>query len=262
MAERVPASLGAQRPACRWAQATHIGKVRAENQDACLADSRIGLFAVSDGMGGHQGGATAARIVVECLPRELEASLRSCRASTSGQIVQGLALAVEAVNRRVFEASERDSKLEGMGATLVLALWRAPRVYVAHVGDSRAYLLRDGALSQLTEDHSVATLLVKRGVIAAEEARRHRSRHHLARCIGMPGPAEPDVHALELRPGDRLLLCSDGLTGMVDDAQIAGVLTRQLDPDEACQALVRAANDAGGHDNVSVVVVLWIDSRG
>jgi protein phosphatase len=149
-----------------------------------------------------------------------------------------------------------------MGATLVMTLIRENCCFVANMGDSRAYLFRQGKLRQLSEDHSVVGILLRTGEIGQEEADRHPARGQLTRYIGMLDEVNPYQCNVTLKPGDRLLLCSDGLTGLVDDAAIARVLRDNKEPQATCKALVAAANSAGGHDNVTVVIVDWLGSHG
>jgi len=153
------------------------------------------------------------------------------------------------------EEAKKRPDLAGMGATVALALLAGRHAHIAHLGDSRAYLFRRGRLQQLTADHTVTAALLHLGEIEEKDALGHPARHRLTRYVGMEGEALPDLRVVELRVGDRLLLCSDGLTGMVPDRHIAQVLRRQRTPEEACEALVAAANAAGGRDNVSAIVI-------
>jgi protein phosphatase len=236
----------------RAAMRSDPGKVRDQNQDACLVVPELGLFAVADGMGGHQAGDVAARLAVEHLPALVQRAL-----ARPGRRDAGIALerAVVELSALVNAEAATDPGLAGMGTTLVLVMVMGVTAYVAHVGDSRAHLLRQDRLRRLTEDHCYAAELVRAGVLGPEEASAHPYGHGLTRAIGMPGTARPDVFPLDLADGDRLLLCSDGLTKMVPDTRIGALLAAAADPESACSALVGAANDAGGYDNVSAVVV-------
>lgn len=221
--------------------ATDIGRVRERNEDSFLVDSP--LFAVADGMGGHRGGAVASELALE----RVEELFRAGRAS--------LVDLVRSANRAVFERSMTDQAVSGMGTTLTAAMVDLDGVHLAHVGDSRAYLLRAGALRQLTEDHTLVNRMVRAGEISREEADVHPHRNVLTRTIGTEPDVEVDETDVPVIDGDRLLLCSDGLTGMVAGDQIRAILEATPNPQEAADRLVRAANRAGGIDNITVIVL-------
>jgi protein phosphatase len=233
---------------------TDAGRVRGHNEDAGVADLKRGLFVVSDGIGGHQGGEVAARLVVEALPLMIEAQLaKTVRAS--GKLIRTvLRDSLLMLNRQTREYSAAQPGLAGMGATVVAVLLRAGFAHIAHVGDSRAYLLRNGELTALTDDHSVVGLLLRSGRISVDEAKTHPARGRITRFIGILDYVEPDLRSVRVRKGDRLLLCSDGLTSMVADPEIMATLAKKQTPRVAAGALVDAANRAGGEDNVTVVV--------
>jgi serine/threonine protein phosphatase PrpC len=232
----------------RVGAATDIGLVREGNEDAYLAEDP--LFAVADGMGGHRGGEVASRLALE--------TLESLFKRGEGALPEQ----VQEANRAVFERSSSDRAVAGMGTTLTAAVVEDDRVRLAHVGDSRAYLLRDGELRMLTEDHTLVHRMVQQGEITEAEAERHPQRSVVTRALGVELSVPVDEVVVDLRPGDRLLICSDGLTSMVDDGSIARVLVDVLDPQLAAEALVRAANEAGGVDNVTVVVLAVEDASG
>jgi len=241
-----------------WASLTDVGLHRTENQDAVQADPEIGLFLVSDGMGGAQAGALAARAVSEVLPAMLRARLSTPRVRRPRAIRYWLRREVMRLSRQLWQESAERADLKGMGATLALALVGRDRVHVAHMGDSRIYLFRGGHLERQTEDHSVVGILLRGGKITEVEARGHPARGQLSRHVGMEAAVAPDVASWELQPHDRLLLCSDGLHGMIEDDGIEEMLSREQPPDVICRLLVDAAKQAGGADNVSVVVVDWV----
>jgi serine/threonine protein phosphatase PrpC len=247
-------------PPLRAAMRTDPGRIRSRNEDACLVDPEQGLFAVADGMGGHPAGDVAARVAIEHLPGLVRDAL--ARTDPTG-VDAAVEEAVLGLNEVVIAEASTSPDLTGMGSTLVMALVSGYTAHVAHAGDSRAYLLRDGRLRRLTEDHSFAAALIDGGVLDPEEAARHPFAQSLTQAIGMPG-TRPDVQRVELATGDRLLLCSDGLTRMVPEDRIGRLLAAGQDPDRTSQALVDAANGAGGHDNVSVVLVdvLAVDGAG
>lgn len=245
----------------RWGGVTDIGKVRQDNQDAMAVEPEAGLFLVVDGMGGHRGGDLAAKMVAEDLPPMIENGLGRLRGRSPRCIRRLLKKVVIEHSRHLKMEGDSESGQAGMGATVVLALLTGGRAFIVNVGDSRVYRLRDGRLVQLTVDHSVVSELLEAGHITPDEANTHDSLGVVTQHIGMPERVEPLVRSLVLKPGDRFLLCSDGLTDLVDDAHICGVLLAEADSQLACETLVRAANEAGGFDNITAVVVTWMPDR-
>jgi serine/threonine protein phosphatase PrpC len=227
---------------------TDVGRQRERNEDALLALTRV--FAVADGMGGHRAGEVASATALEPL-----AALDTADLGDEDAARTALVEAVLAANRAVASRAQDEPDLEGMGTTLTAVLVHDGLAHVAHVGDSRAYLWRGGALPQLTDDHTLVQALVDQGRITADQARVHHSRSVITRAIGVGAEVEVDVLAVPLAPGDRLLLCSDGLSGVVDDGAIAEVLAAHADGDAATAALVEAANAGGGPDNITVLLV-------
>ena len=231
------------------ASLSDTGRQRAHNEDACT-EGRLGdgalLLMVADGMGGHAGGATASRTAVDTARSVVEA------AATGSDAL--LMEAFEAANRSIHEAAGRDASLHGMGTTGV-ALLLAPGgpAWVANVGDSRAYRLRGECLEQLTRDHSFVAELQRRGVIDAEQAAVHPRRHQVLRSLGVESGVEVDVERIELEDGDCFLLCSDGLSGVIADDEIAFALSG-AEPAEAARRLVDLANERGGPDNITVQI--------
>lgn len=224
---------------------TDVGKVRANNQDAPIVSEKLRLYGVADGMGGHKGGEVASTSARDDLLRELEGKTPS---------VAVLSGAIEEVNRQIYHQQEHDDALTGMGTTLSV-LWMSDNfVYIGHVGDSRVYLLRDGEFKQMTLDHSLVEQLVREGVLTEEEAQNHPMRNIITRAIGTDESVEVDVVVEERRKGDLWLACSDGLHGLVDDRQMRDAL-RQYAPEKAADVLLKAALDAGGRDNVTLVIV-------
>ena len=235
---------------------THAGVTRSSNQDSLCAlvgsDAPPGvdaLLVVADGMGGHRAGDVASDAAV----RGLVAGL-SRRDAVAGpdDLADALALAARQVNADVHAAAQRPETL-GMGTTLTAAALRGRSLALAHVGDSRAYLLRGGELRQLTQDHSWVAERVAQGLLSPDEARDHPWGNVLTRAVGIGPEVEVDSDTLDVREGDVLLLCSDGLTSMLTDDRIARRLVDR-DPPAACRTLVDAANASGGHDNVTVIV--------
>ncbi len=236
-------NLGSSRGARNVGSKTDVGYVREHNEDSLLV--RPPLFAVCDGMGGHKAGEVASDIAVRVL------AARAPRQSDA----QGLKQAVEEANISIIHAVHEGEGREGMGTTCTAAILEDERLTIAQVGDSRAYLLHSGALQQITRDHSLVADLVDSGEITPEEARNHPWRSYITRALGLDPRVEPDIYELNIHSGDRLMLCSDGLYSMVRDEKIADILNRTPEPQKAADRLVKAALDAGGSDNITVIVV-------
>jgi len=272
---------------------TDVGRERELNEDRLYYkvvqssdEGPLGLFVVADGMGGHLAGEVASQWTIETLKRELASLFRpqdpavTRRLDAEALVAVGsgatvrlgetdvarlLQHAVERANQVLLGYARRyPDQAEGMGSTLTLAVIEEERLTVAHVGDSRAYLFRDGRLRQLTEDHSVPGALLKQGRISAAEAHEHPHRHVLYRCLGLKPGLEVDIYpSLRLQSGDSLLLCSDGLwEPLYPDERLAGYLASEAGPAAICRRLVDAANEAGGEDNITVVLVRVEDKSG
>ena len=236
--------------ALRSAVRTDVGLRRRANEDACSVAEEMGFYVVADGMGGHTAGQVASRMAAESAVRALR-SLDGASASLSDKLRHAVATA----NREVFASSQAKPELAGMGTTLVALLADADRAALAHVGDSRAYLVRGGRIRQLTDDHSLVAELVRRREISESAARGHPHRHVLTRAVGVRRSVEPDIVELEIEAGDRFVLCTDGLTGLVTDDEIAAIVSAGSELDAICRRLVDLANARGGDDNITVLVV-------
>lgn len=224
--------------------ATDTGRQRRANEDALL--SRSPLFVVADGMGGAQAGEVASQLAVESFKGGLE---------DSAEPEAALAQLTRAANARIHELSHSHTEQAGMGTTLTAMYVGAQDVSIAHVGDSRAYCLRDGELMRLTDDHSLVDELLRQGRLTPEEAEEHPQRSVITRALGPEGTVEVDTRSFHARAGDVYLLCSDGLTTMVSEQELARVLRRHRRLRDAGEALIAAANEAGGRDNITVVLV-------
>jgi PPM family protein phosphatase len=221
---------------------TDVGRGRPENEDSHLVDPEDGLYAVADGMGGHRAGEVASATAIDAL-------------KTAFLGGQRLDQAVSAANAAVFARAAQDAALRGMGTTLTAIALEDSTALLGHVGDSRAYLMREGAVTQVTEDHSLVEQLVREGRLTPEEAQNHPQRAIITRALGIDPDVQVDTYRIDLKPGDRLLICSDGLTNMLSDDTIAQTLRRHADPQQAADTLVDMANQAGGDDNITVVLV-------
>jgi protein phosphatase len=223
---------------------SHTGRQRRENEDSLYA--RSPLFAVADGMGGAQAGEIASRIAVETLGGGVPEG--------DGAVEDRLAQLVHEANERIHELSRTDERRAGMGTTMTAVLVGEDDVTIAHVGDSRAYLYRDGTLARLTRDHSLVEELLAQGKLTPEEASAHPQRSVITRAVGPEASIEVDTQTAAARDGDVFLICSDGLTTMIDEPAIAALLGRAGSLEDAGRALIDAANDAGGRDNITVVL--------
>lgn len=234
----------------RWAQTTDTGLVRSTNEDRLCISPQIGLFAVADGMGGHQAGEVASFTALRYLELELAQRLAANEAP-------GVALveAVAGTNRHVFNLAARNRRLKGMGTTITASLYSSGLLYTAHVGDSRAYLCRKDSIAQLTEDHSLVRELVKNGGISEMEAAQHPQRNVLTRALGTEQSVLVDLYETGVLPGDLLLLCTDGLTIYLSPQEIHAEVTAAADLNAAVQKLLGRALAHGGADNVTIILV-------
>ncbi len=233
----------------RAAARTHVGMRRPANEDCYSLAPDLGLYLVADGMGGHTAGQVASEVASESAVR----ALRTLEAATAS-LAEKLRYSVAAANHEIFSMAQAKPHLAGMGTTLVALLAGGERIALAHVGDSRAYLIRAGQIRQLTHDHSLVAELVRRREISEHAAKGHPHRHVLTRALGVRRLVEPDLAELTPAADDVFVLCSDGLTGHVNDEEIAEVASGAADPEAACELLVELANERGGEDNITVVV--------
>jgi PPM family protein phosphatase len=244
-------------PTVRSAAGSDIGRRRAVNQDSAYTSSR--LLAVADGMGGHAHGEVASAVVISAVA-EADAGLDGVDLH-SLDLLETLRTAVDEAARRLTDVADSDPSLRGTGTTLVALLVDGTRVGVAHVGDSRAYLLRDGELHQLTHDHTLVQSLIDEGRLTADEAADHPRRSVLVRTLQEGSPAEPDLFSVEGRVGDRFLICSDGVTTVLTDEEIQEVLVDVAEPADAVDRMIELANDGGGPDNITCVVADLVDGQ-
>ncbi len=242
---------------------TDPGKKRVNNEDALLLNDTLGLYAVADGIGGNEGGEVASRIAVETLGRampdllgEKDRTPPTDRVRADDPSVSALREAVFLANRAIHQERSQNAALSNMGTTLTALLLRDKQAFIAHIGDSRAYLFRAGKLLQLTDDHSFVAEQVRAGIFTLEQARSSPYRHMITRALGIAKDAQAELTTRALKKDDRFLLCTDGLTEMVADAEISRVL-EMSSPQEAVQKLLAAANERGGVDNITAVVV-WV----
>src|SRR5438067_394138 len=240
---------------------THVGKQRQHNEDAFLVADKAKLYLVADGMGGHAAGEIASRIAVDSISefilhtKEDDGTWPHAYDEHYKRSTNRLMAAVRMANTRVLEAMRKDARLRGMGTTVVACMADADTMSVAHVGDSRAYLIRDKKLSRITSDHSWVFEQVQAGMLTEAEAEKHPLRNVITRALGGALQVTPDASEIECHSGDVYLLCSDGLTGMVpEDENLRVVTGSDGEVEKACKDLIDAANERGGLDNVTAVL--------
>ena len=246
---------------------THTGMVREHNEDAIGSDSDIGLLVLADGMGGYNAGEVASGIAVqtvtELATEGANREERQDRDPTTGLLRQTIVLrdAIARANKIIYQTAQSQTHCEGMGTTLVAAMFYDDKISIAHVGDSRAYRLRDNKLEQITLDHSLLQELVDRGFYSQEEAQRSTNRNYVTRALGVEPTVEVEVNEYDVLPGDVYLLCSDGLSDMVEDEDIHLTISTFNDSlDVVGQQLVQLANDHGGRDNISIMMAQIVDA--
>lgn len=224
---------------------TDVGRVREGNEDSYFVDAD--LFAVADGMGGHAAGDVASATAVEVIQQR--------RGEIDPRDPDSLAAIIREANRAIWEKSANDPSLRGMGTTCTMILIDGTQAQIAHVGDSRAYLYRQGQIRQITEDHTLVSRMVREGKLKPEEAESHPQRSMITRALGVDDEVEVDRSSLDLAQDDRIIICSDGLTGMISESDIADTLEHEAEPQAAAEMLVKRANQAGGQDNITVIVI-------
>jgi protein phosphatase len=232
----------------KWSQATEVGLVRKQNEDFLCVNPGLALFAVADGMGGHLAGEVASRMAIESITRQLQAGDRD---DTVKCLLEGFRRA----NSNIYKASREDGSCRGMGTTLTAAVVRERELVLAHVGDSRAYIIRDDKIHPLTEDHSLVQEMIRQGGLTRKQARDHPHRNVLTRALGTDPLVDVDLITIGLERGDILLLCTDGLYGLLDDEEMLDLVRSSAGPDQAVKKLVDEAVKRGGNDNISVIMV-------
>lgn len=223
---------------------THIGNVRASNQDSVMNESTSRLYGVADGMGGHNGGDIASQMAVLMLPRILESMEANEENLLSG---------FEQVNRLIYEEQLKDQVLSGMGTTLTVLWEKEEEIILGHIGDSRAYRMRNGRIEQLSMDHSVVGEMVREGVLTEEQAMQHPYRNVITQAVGTSETLNPDIKIIDKLKGDKYILCSDGLYEYVNKEEMRDLLLRNA-PEDAAEKMIEKALHAGGKDNVTVLI--------
>ncbi len=261
---KAPVKAKALKPGEGWAYAgkTDVGRTRAHNEDSIAINEPLQLVALADGMGGYQAGEVASQIAIEVLTNEIteskltEKDIARIDPETGTSVaMRRLRSAIEKANNRICSVSREREELDGMGTTIVAACFYDGRVGIAHVGDSRCYRFRDGLLEQLTRDHSLVQEQLEKGLISADEASASPQKNLITRALGIDALAQADTQEFRTRTGDVYLLCSDGLSDMVEQDRLQKELERSENLESSVKRLVDAANEAGGRDNISVILV-------
>ncbi len=243
---------------------TDVGLKRDHNEDSILISRELGLFIVADGMGGHAAGEVASKAAISLIREHIQKMMEDGSFARDQTAQEGLNVgenvlysAISNANRELCSLAEQNPAYCGMGTTIAAVYMpRDEQIHISHVGDSRVYRYREGILEILTQDHSWVNEQIQKNVLSEEEARTHRWRNVITRALGNRSDVEIDLRTVDSKPGDLLLLCSDGLTTMLDDMTIADILKENSDDlYKACAELIRVANDAGGNDNISVVLI-------
>jgi protein phosphatase len=237
-----------------YAARTDVGMIRSGNEDnyAVNATSERGLFIVADGMGGHAAGEVASEMAVQIVELELQGAAADLDSQSAGDKV---AAALRKANRNIHDRTMTEVDKQGMGTTASVLLVSPAGYLIGQVGDSRVYLLRDGALHQLTKDHSYVQEQVDAGFLTPEQARYHPYSNVITRCVGASPDVQPDIYRGEVRVGDLFLVASDGLTGMVDDRRLQALLMSRTEPERKVHLLIAEANGRGGLDNITAIIV-------
>ncbi|MBS4539740.1 Stp1/IreP family PP2C-type Ser/Thr phosphatase [Clostridium sp. D2Q-11] len=235
---------------------SHVGKVRDTNQDSYYINhyDELPIFAVADGMGGHNGGEIASEITIEIIKTNADIYLNKLleeKLSIESFIKKSLTLS----NEEIFKAANENKSYKGMGTTVTMGCIYKNKLYIGHIGDSRAYIARDNMITRLTKDHSLVAELVRNGTITEEEAINHPQKNIITRALGTNNDIEIDIYTYDLQKNDIILLCTDGLTNMVSEREIIELINTTEDIQVICDALINKANDNGGYDNSTVIII-------
>lgn len=245
---------------------TDIGRRRGRNEDSFLVNQELQLYIVADGMGGHSGGEFASRFavntieeVIQSLSQDPEATVISGVNSDEARFGDRLKYAIEVASQKIYDQALFDQELKGMGTTVACILMEKGVACVAHVGDSRVYLSRQGVCKQITDDHSLVSEQLKAGILSEKDVKKHKYKNIITRSVGYQEDVEIDIQYVELQPGDRFMICSDGLSNLVEDNVMAQTLS-SVPIQDACRELINKANEMGGDDNITVVVCEAVSS--
>ncbi|MBF8982198.1 Stp1/IreP family PP2C-type Ser/Thr phosphatase [Lutibacter sp. B2] len=233
---------------------SHVGNVREINEDAYfISNDEFKLFIVADGMGGHNAGEVASNIAIDSIVSYIEEN-KDRLSECEDEAVDILREAIITANRNIFIKSQNESACHGMGTTLTLALILS-KVYIGHVGDSRAYIVRNGEISQITRDHSLVGELLRNGNITEEEAKVHPQKNMITRAVGTEEDIKMDSYSLDFEKEDMIVLCTDGLSNLIENSEMRNILSGSKDLNLACKHLIELANERGGNDNITVIAI-------
>ena len=238
-----------------------VGKRREKNEDSFLANEQIDLFVVADGMGGHSGGEYASRLavktiedIIETLENDPNVTLQKDADVRPGDYKSWLSYSIQVASNKVYEKAKKEPSLKGMGTTTVAILFRKSRAFIANVGDSRGYRVRKNKIAQITKDHSLVEEQLDAGMLSRDEVKEHKFKNIITRSVGFQDDVEVDVYSRQVEEGDVFLLCSDGLSNLVDEKDMQEVVSANS-LKEACHHLIDIANERGGDDNITVILV-------
>jgi protein phosphatase len=241
-----------------WASKTDIGRIRSKNEDSLYVDQKhMRIFIVADGMGGHNAGEVASKMAIEQVSESIKNKFDSISTNDEAQIKRVIEDAIYEGNKEIYNQSLSHNSWDGMGTTITMALFIDHKLYFAHVGDSRAYMLRQKELTQLTEDHTLVSELMKNGSITEVEAKTHPKRNVITKALGTEISPIPDILSVDVDDGDVIILCTDGLTNMVDDYLIKNSFLNDSNLQDACDFLVDEANNRGGFDNITLIAIRY-----
>jgi len=245
----------------KWAAKSHVGKVRENNEDSFYAkNSKCGVFVVADGMGGHNAGEVASKMAIDIVSNYIDENIGNNNLKSISEINKVLDAAIEEANEKIYNESILNESMEGMGTTFTIAIIHNMKIFVGHVGDSRAYILKNDDINQITQDHTLVCELLKNGNITELEAKNHPKRNIITKALGTDRKINPDFKSYDLEEGDLIILCTDGLTNHIDNQEIKDIFMNYLDLNEACQLLINLANDRGGYDNITIVAIRYSSS--
>lgn len=240
-----------------WAVKTHVGKIRSNNEDSFYIDEdEQRIFIVADGMGGHNAGEVASKMAINIASEYIKSSFHHVEFNDF-KVHRIIREAIEIANRKVYQHSLLQKECDGMGTTITSAIILNNKIYIGHIGDSRAYLLTDSEFNQITEDHTLVSELVKNGSITETEAKNHPKRNIITKALGTDSNIEPDLLNLEINNNNILILCSDGLTNVVDDNELENTFRNSKDLQKGCDYLVELANNRGGYDNITIIAIRY-----
>lgn len=241
-----------------WASKTHIGKIRNKNEDSLYVDKNNGrIFIVADGMGGHNAGEVASKMAIEKVSEFINNNIDSIATANEDQIKSLIEDAINKGNAEIYKQSLSHDNWDGMGTTITMALFLNKKIYFGHVGDSRAYILGDNELTQITEDHTLVSELMKNGSITEVEAKNHPKRNVITKALGTEISPIADIFSVDVDDGDLIVLCTDGLTNIVDNYLIKKSFLNNSNLQEACDFLVDEANNRGGFDNITLIAIRY-----